>query len=235
LTWEKPTFQGAISEYYGNKAGYTNEPVAAIGAWIIDQLEEKLHHQHTISGQEAITYSWWNSIDPKKILSIPAVAIAIDLINDPNKMSYGIFDNGNFIPADLLQGYITVVTLARSVQMRDAIDSHVTAVLEKIILTETDHPIIYVCKDEQPRDVNFSSTVDHMASTMFQVMSELGFTKLTRLRFGVMRDYLNIYEYSDGTNETDNLFKGLIRTSEYNTEGVIPTWRSIKLTFKSNY
>jgi len=235
MTWEKPVITGAVSEYYGNEAGYTNEPVSAIGAWLIDQLKEKLHHQHTMGGQENITYTWWNSIDPKQTLDIPSVAVAIDLIDDPTKMSFGLFENGIHVPGDLQMGFITFVTLARSIQMRDTIDSHVSAVIEKIVNTEIDHPIIYVTKDEQPRDVNFSSTVDHMASTLFQVMSELGFTKLTRLRFGVVRDHLAIYEYDDGTNETDNMFDALVRTYELNDDGHIPTWRSFKLTFTSDY
>lgn len=239
MSWEKPVIHGAMSVYYGAKQGFYDQPIASLGAFLIDQLEEKLHHQHTVSGQESITYTWWNSIDPKEKLDIPSVAIGIDLIDDPRKMNFGVFQDGVHIPADLKIGYINIITLARSVQMRDVIDDHVTAVLEKIILTESGHPILWVTKDEQPRDVNFSTTVDHMASTQFQVMTELGFTKLSRLTFGVVRDYLSIYEYDDGSNESDPMFNALIKTSELDLNeeggGHIPTWRSFKLTFTSDY
>jgi len=237
LSWEFPVIRGAASEYYGNKVGYTNEPIAAIGAWIIDQLEEKLYHQRTTGGKEVITYNWWNSIDPKRKLDMPAVAIDVDLIDDPQKMNFGIFQDGHHIAGDLMRGFITIVTLARSVHMRDMIDSHVGAVLSKVVNTETGHPIIYITKDEVPRDVNFSTTVDHMASTQFQVMSELGFSKITRYRFGVVRDHLSIYEYEDGSNEDDSQFLGLIRTYELDPDdaGHLPTWRSFKLTFTSDY
>lgn len=237
MSWEKPIVPRMASEYYSPQQGYTKEPLPAVAAYLLDQLAEKLHHQHTVSGQEEIYYSWWNNIDPKRKLAMPSIAIAIDFQDDPKSLSYGIphRGSGQLLPGRLILGQINIVTLARSVAMRDTLEDHVVAVLEKIIATDASSPLLWIDKDIVSGDIGFSTTNVYMASSLYQMMAEVGFIKITRLNFGLMRHYLGIYEYDDGSNGDDSYYSDLINSYNMNEEDIVASWRSLKLTFTPNH